>query len=118
MEYNQKNTDLNLKLSNVVSSLTKEQQLALEWKHQLSDLSALAKMLPSKAAYARMGLTPSTMALGLCCYALFLAQINANKVTFKQMASAPTLANELELKAEPPKPQPYLYTPRLYPGYH
>ncbi len=117
MKYNQKHTDLNLTLSNVISLLTKEQKIALEWKYELSDLSALAKMLPSMAASARLGLTPNTIALGFCCYALFLAQVNANRPTFKQMVSGPALTSTLELKAELPKPQPYLYTPTLQPGY-
>ena len=117
-----KNNNIRPELSFTLSSMTSlwlslEQKMALQWQYELSDLAALAKMVPSLAASARLGLLPSAIAQGFYSYALFLAQINANRPRFNQNPS-PELAPELEPKLDLPKPRPYTYAPKLRPDYY
>ena len=94
-------------LSNMAEILLSlEQKMALQWQHELSDLAALAKMAPSMASSARLGLSQSAMAQGFYGYALFLAQICANRPRFNPNPEH-KLAPELEPKLDLPKPRPY-----------
>lgn len=116
MANNNLRLELLLKLSNVASLLTMEQKLALQWQFELTDLAALAKMIPALAESAKLGLKQSAMALGFHGYNLFLSQIRANKPEFepgKKMDFKP----ELEFKAEIPKPRPMI-RPRLVPEFY
>ena len=117
MKNNHINPNMAFTLSNMASSLLSlEQKMALQWQYELSDLAALAKMVPSMAASARLGLSQSAMAQGFYGYALFLAQICANRPRFNSKP-APEMALELEPKLDLPKPRPYTHTPKLRPGY-
>jgi hypothetical protein len=115
--------EMMLKLTNVQALLTHEQKIALQWNFELTDLAALAKMMPSLPYSARLGLMPNAMALGFKGYGLFLSNIHVNSPDLapnKRLDFKP----ELMPKPEYPKPRPHANKPRLTPenyprpGYH
>ena len=111
--------ELLLELSNVAAALTFEQKVALQcqWQYELTDLAALARMMPSLAYSARLGLMPAAMALGFKGYGLFIAQIRENRPDLfpENNDNRMELKPELAHKPEYPMPRPHIAKPRLWP---